>query len=175
MDTDTDTDEIGYVAFVRGVDRTGTLTSIATAISTRGISCDSFATNDFRSGTAAITAVFRTSERLQKALARTLERLPAVHEVTILPLSDERVHASAVLILPDNQPFHPPVDVTLRWSGDPTRGQPVLMEGQFAQVQATVESSTARGASLVAMAILPPHVLEDHDVPEDPAPMTDPH
>ena len=170
----TDTDEIGYVAFVRGVDRTGTLTSIATAISTRGISCDSFATNDFRSGTAAITAVFRTSERLQKALARTLERLPAVHEVTILPLSDNRVHASAVLIFPDNQPFHPPVDVTLRWSGDPTRGQPVLMEGQFAQVQTTVEAATADGANLVATVILPPQHREYHEGFEDQAPPTDP-
>lgn len=156
MDADTNTDEIGYVAFVRGVDRTGTLTSIATAISTRGISCDSFATNDFRSGTAAITAVFRTSDRLQRALARTLERLPAVHEVTILPLTDDRVHASAVLAFPEGQPFYPPPDVTLRWSGDPTRGQPVLMEGQFTEVQTTVEAATANGATLVATVILPP-------------------
>lgn len=162
-----DTDETGYVAFVRGVDRTGTLTSIATAISTRGISCDSFSTNDFRSGTAAITAVFRTSERLQRALARTLERLPAVHQVTILPLTDERVHASAVLAFPEGQTFYPPADVTLRWSGDPTRGQPVLMEGQFNQVQATVEAATANGASVVATVILPPHDLEDHDGSED--------
>ena len=171
METD---DQIGYVAFVRGVDRTGTLTSIATAISTRGISCDSFATNDFRSGTAAITAVFRTSERLQRALARTLERLPAVHQVVILPLTDERVHASAVLAFPDGQPFHPPPNVTLRWSGDPTRGQPVLMEGQFVQVQTTVESATETGADLVAMAILPPRVVEGIDVVEGARPATDP-
>lgn len=163
-----DTDEIGYVAFVRGVDRTGTLTSIATAISIRGISCDSFATNDFRSGTAAITAVFRTSERLQRALARTLERLPAVHEVTILPLTDDRVHSSAVLQLPPGQIFQPPPEVTLRWAGDPSRGQPVLMEGQYLQVQATVEAATASGASLVATVILPPHVAEDPEVVEDP-------
>lgn len=155
METD---DQIGYVAFVRGVDRTGTLTSIATAISTRGISCDSFATNDFRSGTAAITAVFRTSERLQRALARTLERLPAVHEVRILPLADDRVHASAVLSFAEGQAFHPPADVTLRWSGDPMRGQPVLMEGQFEDVQTTVEAATEQGATLVATVILPPPV-----------------
>lgn len=150
-----DPDEIGYVAFVRGVDRTGTLTSIATAISTRGISCDSFTTNDFRSGTAAITAVFRTSQRLQRAMARTLERLPAVHEVTVLELTDERVHATAVLTLPEGQTFIPPPEVTLRWSGDPTRGQPVLMAGQYAEVQATVQAATGSGAELVAMVILP--------------------
>lgn len=148
-------DQIEYVAFVRGVDRTGTLTSIATAISSRGISCDSFATNDFRSGTALITTIFRTSQRLQKALARTLERLPAVHEVTILPVDDPRVRSGAVLSFADGERFRPPPDVALRWSGDPGRGQPVLMEGRYLDVRAAIEAATADGATVVGTLVLP--------------------
>ncbi|RMI14418.1 hypothetical protein [Cellulomonas triticagri] len=85
-----------WVAFVRGVDATGTLTALAGVFSTRGVSFDSLATGDVVDGVGLIVVTFTASERRQRLLTRTVARLAAVRSVEVRA-AEPSEHAAAVV------------------------------------------------------------------------------
>ena len=151
-----------YVAYLRVTDRPGTLTAVAEVVSTRGISIESFATGDFAGGTAVMTLVFTTSERLQRLIERTLNRLAVVVRVIVLPAGDPQVLATGVVHPDPKLSFVPPADVAITWSGDTANGQPLLIEGQLLEVEKVLAAARAEGARRVSSALLPPEFVPDH-------------
>jgi hypothetical protein len=92
-----------------------------------------------------------------RLLIRTVGRLSAVRSVTVHPVDDPAVRAAAVVVLPETvTDFAPPADASVRWSGDPAAGQPVLVEGPLPDVERVVADARSRGAAAVATAVLPP-------------------
>lgn len=151
-----------YVAYLRATDRPGTLTAVAEVVSTRGISIESFATGDFEEGTAAMSLVFATSERLQRLIERTLGRLAVVQGVTILPAGDPQVLAAGVVHPGPALRFRPPEDAAVTWSGDTAAGEPLLIEGQLLEVEKLLAAARAEGARRVSSALLPPELSRHH-------------
>ncbi len=149
-----------YVAYLRVTDRPGTLTAVAEVVSTRGISIESFATGDFRDGSAVMTLVFATSERLQRLIERTLNRLAVVRRVTVLPAGDPQVLATGVVHPDPELRFRPPADTAVTWSGDTANGQPLLIEGQLLEVERVLAAARAEGARRVSSALLPPEFAQ---------------
>lgn len=147
------TPDTQWVAFVRGEDRTGTLTAMAGVFSSRGVSFESLTTGDLRSGTGLIVAVFTASERVQRLLARTLDRLAVVRSVEVHAADDPAVRAAGVVHLPPGVAFVPGAAVT--WSGDSASGQPVLVEGPLGAVETVLQDAVAAGATTTASVILP--------------------
>lgn len=150
-----------YVAYLRVTDRPGTLTAVAEVVSTRGISIESFATGDFADGTAVMTLVFTTSERLQRLIERTLNRLAVVRSVAVLPASDPQVLATGVVHPDPDLSFAPPAEVAITWSGEIDKGQPLLIEGQLLEVEKVLAAARAEGAHRVSSALLPPEFASD--------------
>ncbi|MGV8909240.1 MAG: ACT domain-containing protein [Propionicimonas sp.] len=150
-----------YVAYLRVADRPGTLTAVAEVVSTRGISIESFATGDFRDGSAVMSLVFTTSERLQQLIERTLNRLAVVQDVTVLPAGHPQVLATGVVHPDPKLSFVPPADVAITWSGDVGNGEPLLIEGQLLEVEKVLAAARAEGAHRVSSALLPPDFGRD--------------
>lgn len=73
--------EVHWVSEIRGADRTGTLTAIASVFSSRGVNFESFTTTEIGDGTGVMRVAFRASERVQRVLTRTLERLAVIESV----------------------------------------------------------------------------------------------
>ncbi|PJI85718.1 hypothetical protein [Luteimicrobium subarcticum] len=152
--------DVRWVAVVHGVDRTGTLTAIAGVFSSRGVGFESFATTAASEGLGEIVVVFTASDRLQRVLVRTLERLAATRSVLARPADDPRVRAAAVVRAPG---FRPAPDAPVTWSaGDHAADGPVLVEGQLEAVEAVVAAARAAGATQVAAMVLP---FEEPDEP----------
>lgn len=148
-----------WVAFVHGVDATGTLTALAGVFSTRGASFDSLSTGHAADGVGLIVVTFVASERRQRLLVRTVQRLAAVRSVEVRAVDDPEVRAAAVVHLPVTAGgFTPPQEAAVRWSGDPAAGQPVLVEGPLPDVERVVADARARGAVSAATVVLPPPV-----------------
>jgi acetolactate synthase regulatory subunit len=145
-----------WVAFVRGTDRTGTLTALAGVFSTRGVNFDSLSTGGVDEGDRLIVITFVASERRRRLLIRTVERLSVVRSVQVLSAEDPSVRAAGVVHLPEGVAFTPPDGTGVWWSGDPASGRPLLVEGQLAEVEVVVAHALARGAFAVATVILPP-------------------
>jgi acetolactate synthase regulatory subunit len=143
-----------WVALVRGADRPGTLTALTSVFSTRGVSFESLATGavDGDAGTIAVT--FRASARRQQLLVRTVERLSVVRSVEVRSADDPAVRAAGVVRMPDGVGFTPPDDADVRWSGDASAGQPVLVEGSLADVTTVVAHARAQGAAMTATVIV---------------------
>jgi len=79
----TDDGDADWLAEIDGEDRVGTLTAVASVLSSRGVSFASLDA-DARGDRVALLAVgFRSSERLANVIARTLERLAAVRSVRL--------------------------------------------------------------------------------------------
>lgn len=143
-----------WVSFVHGADRTGTLTALASVFSTRGVSFDSIGTGDVSDGIGLVVVTFTASERRQGLLTRTLRRLAAVRSVEVYRADDPAVRAAGVVRLPAGTVFVPPPDTAVRWSGDTTAGQPLLVEGPLVDVEQVVAQARARGAESTAVVIL---------------------
>ena len=143
-----------WVALIRGEDRPGTLTALTSVFSTRGVSFESLATGavDGDAGTIAVT--FLATARRQQLLARTVERLSVVRSVDVRSAEDPTVRAAGVIRMPDGAAFTPLADRPVRWSGDATAGQPVLVEGTLADVTAVLEEARIRGSAMTAVVIL---------------------
>lgn len=152
-------DSCRYVAYVRGLDRAGSLTAVAEVVSSRGVSIESFATGDFRDGTAVMTVLFTTNQRVQRLIERTLRRLAVVSEVIVLPADDQRVLAAGVVHASSGLPIHPPADAAVTWSGETFLGQPLLVEGPLSEVEKVFEAATAAGANRTSFVLLPPRWL----------------
>lgn len=145
-----------WVAFVAGADATGTLTALTGVFSTRGVSFDSLTTGDVADGVGLIVVTFTASERRQRLLTRTVRRLAAVRSAEVRAVDDPAVRAAAVVHLPAaSGPFAPPEGAAVRWSGDPSAGQPVLVEGPLPEVERVVAAARARGADSAATVVLP--------------------
>ncbi|WP_158370918.1 hypothetical protein [Cellulosimicrobium cellulans] len=145
-----------WVAFVAGADATGTLTALTGVFSTRGVSFDSLTTGDVADGVGLIVVTFTASERRQRLLMRTVRRLAAVRSAEVRAVDDPAVRAAAVVHLPAAAgPFAPPEGAVVRWSGDPSAGQPVLVEGPLPEVERVVSHARARGADSAATVVLP--------------------
>jgi acetolactate synthase regulatory subunit len=142
------------VGLVQGVDRPGTLTAVTSVFSTRGVSFASLATGSVDGDAGIIAVSFVATERRQHLLARTVARLAAVRSVEMRSADDPSVRAAGVVRMPDGVPFAPSGDAGVRWAGDTTAGQPVLVEGSFADVTAIVSEAQARGAVTTAVVIL---------------------
>ena len=143
-----------WVALVRGTDRPGTLTALTSVFSTRGVSFESLATGavDGDAGTIAVT--FRASARRQQLLVRTVERLSVIRSIEVRSADDPAVRAAGVVRMPDGVGFTPPDDADVRWSGDASAGQPVLVEGSLADVTTVVAHARAQGAAMTATVIV---------------------
>ncbi|TQK76523.1 malate dehydrogenase [Rarobacter incanus] len=76
-------EQIEWIADVRGADQTGTLTALASVFSSRGVNFESFATLDVADGVGAMRIAFTSSPRLQRVLARTIDRLAVIESVTM--------------------------------------------------------------------------------------------
>lgn len=151
-----------WVAFVRGADRSGTLSALAGVFSTRGVNFESLMTGGVDGGMGLIVVEFAASERRQRLLIRTVERLSVVRSVQVRSAADPSVRAAGVVHLPAGVAFAPPASADVHWSGESGSGRPVLVEGPLADVEAAVAHALARGAFAVATLILPP--------PGDPTP-----
>ncbi|MFT4108397.1 hypothetical protein [Propionicimonas sp.] len=145
-----------YVAFVRAADRPGSLTAVAEVMSSRGVSIESFRSSARLSGTAMLTLVFSTSARLERLIERTLARLAAVSDVTVLPADAPRVRAVGVVHAAPGRRFIPPGDAAVTWSGDTSLDQPLLIEGTLVDVEKVLAAAVAEGAALVSSIVLPP-------------------
>lgn len=143
-----------WVVLVRGADRPGTLTALTSVFSTRGVSFESLATGAVDGDVGAIAVTFHATARRQHLLVRTVERLSVIRSVEVRSADDPAVRAAGVVVMPDHVPFTPPVHAAVRWSGDTTAGQPVLVEGSFADVSEVVQDARARGATTTATVIL---------------------
>lgn len=146
---------IRYVAYVRAVDRPGSLTAVAEVVSSRGVSIEALDTGDFREGTALMTLLFSTSQRLLGVLQRTLERLEVVSSVRILPADDPHVLAAGVVHAHQSVNFRPPEGAAVAWSGDTAAGQPLLVEGPLVEVEKVLDAARALGVSRVRSVLLP--------------------
>jgi len=149
-----------WVAFIRGADRTGTLTAVAGVFSTRGVSFASLSTGGVEGETGMIVVEFTASERRQRLLLRTVERLSVVRSVDVRAADDRSVRAAAVMRLADTSVLTTLPGLDVRWSGDPRSGLPVLLEGPLADVEVAVEHAFSAGATAVATVILPPTVTD---------------
>lgn len=144
-----------WVAFIRGDDRTGTLTALAGVFSTRGVSFASLSTGSLDGDTGLIVVEFIASERRQRLLIRTVERLSVVRSVEVRDASDRDLRAAAVMRLADSAVLTALPGLDVRWSGDPRSGLPVLLEGPLVDVEIAVARALEAGALAAATVILP--------------------
>ncbi len=107
-----------------------------------------------------MTLVFSTSERLQRLIERTLNRLAVVERVTVLPAGAPEVLATGVVHPDPELRFRPPADAAVTWSGDTANGQPLLIEGQLLEVERVLVAARADGARRVSSALLPPEFAQ---------------
>lgn len=160
MSTSPVTLEVGrYVAYVRAVDRPGSLTAVAEVVGSRGLSMDSLASGDVRDGTAVVILSFTASERLRRLVERTLARLAAVTSVEVLPADDPAVQASGVMQASPGVQFRPPPDAAVSWSGETESGQPLLIAGQLLEVEKVLRAARDAGITTMSYALLPPAQL----------------
>lgn len=145
---------LSWVALVRGADRPGTLTALTNVFSTRGVSFESLATGAVDGDVGTIAVTFRASLRRQQLLVRTVERLSVISSVVVRSAQDPAVRAAGVVRMPAGIGFIPPAAADVRWSGDASAGQPVLIEGSLADVSAVVAHARARGAAMTATVIV---------------------
>lgn len=150
-------DDTRWVGWVRAEHRTGSISALAGVFSTRGVNVDSMSTGDLRDDAGLVVVTFRAGERRARLLARTLERLPQVRSVQVRRADDLGVRAAAVVHVRPGVAFTPPPYAAVRWSGDTAQGQPLLVEGALADVEATVEAARAAGATSDATVIQPPY------------------
>ena len=148
-------DDARWVAFVRADDTTGTIAALAGVFAARGVSIASLATG-YEDGTSGLVVVtFRTGERRQRMLTRTVERLAVVRGLVVRRADDPGVRAAAVVHLPAGVDFGPPPHAVVRWSGDTAHGEPLLVEGALVDVEAVVRAARAAGGTGDAMVIQP--------------------
>jgi hypothetical protein len=148
-------DDERWVAFVRADDTTGTIAALAGVFSARGVSIGSLATGHEQGSPGLVVVTFRTGERRQRLLARTVERLPMVRGVVVRRGDDLGVRAAGVVRLPPGASFRPPAHALVRWSGDTAVGEPLLVEGALVDVEAVVTAARAAGATADALVIQP--------------------
>lgn len=149
-------DDTRWVGWVRAEHRAGSISALAGVFSTRGVSLDSLATGDLHDDAGLVVVLFRAGERRARLLARTLGRLPQVRSVLVRRADDPRVRAAAVVHVPRGVVVEPPPSAAVRWSGRTQDGEPLLVEGALADVEATVEAARAAGATSDATVIEPP-------------------
>ena len=143
-----------WVALVHGDDRPGTLTALTSVFSTRGVSFESLATGAVDGDAGIIAVTFTASARRQHLLARTVACLSAVQSIEVRSADDPTVRAAGVVRMAGGDPFVPPVDAPVRWSGDAAAGQPVLIEGALADVTTVMALARTQGAAMTAVVIL---------------------
>lgn len=151
-----DPDDERWVAYVRADHRTGTIAALAGVFATRGVNFESLATGDVDGDAGLVLVTFCAGHRRQRVLARAVGRLPMVRGVLVRATTDPRVRAAAVLSLPAGSSFRPAPDLPVRWSGDPTQGDPMLVEGQVEAVEAVVVAARAEGGTSHALVLRPP-------------------
>ncbi|MCC2333984.1 ACT domain-containing protein [Cellulomonas wangsupingiae] len=149
-------DDTRWVGWVRTEHRTGAIFALAGVFSTRGVNVDSMATGDVHDDDGMVVVTFRAGERRSRLLTRTLERLPQVRSVRVCRVDDPDVRAAAVVHLPAGVTFTPPPGAAVRWSGRTDAGEPLLVEGPLADVEATVRAARGAGATRDATVVEPP-------------------
>ena len=143
-----------WVVLVRGTDRPGTLTALTSVFSTRGVSFESLATGAVDGDVGTIAVTFHASERRQQLLVRTVQRLSVIRSVEVRAADDPAVRAAGVVRMPAGVAFTPGSGADVRWSGDASAGQHVLVEGSLADVTAVVAHARAQGAAMTATVIV---------------------
>jgi hypothetical protein len=155
-----------WVAFVESDDRTGTFTGLASVFSSRGVSFESVSTHESHDGTGLVVVVFETSERIQRVLARTLERLAVTRSVDVRPAGDPSVRAIGVVRTAPGTAFRPSPQASLVWTGDSSTDEAVLVIGPLLAVERALREARAAGAATVMSAVLP---LADAPLPGAPS------
>jgi len=151
-----DDDDTRWVAFVRAHDTTGSLAALAGVFASRGVSIGSLATGHEVGSPGLVVVTFRTGERRQRLITRTVERLPMVGGIVVRRADDLGVRAAAVVHLPQGLAFEPPEHAVVRWSGETALGEPLLVEGTLVDVESVVGAAQAAGATADALVIQPP-------------------
>ncbi|HEY0118946.1 MAG TPA: ACT domain-containing protein [Cellulomonas sp.] len=151
-----DGDDTRWVAFVRADDTTGTIAALAGVFAARGVSVGSLATGHEQGKAGLVVVTFRTGERRQRLLVRTVARLPMVRGLVVRRADDPAVRAAAVVHLAAGVDFRPPPHAAVRWSGRTSHGEPLLLEGALVDVEEVVAAARTAGATADALAIQPP-------------------
>lgn len=149
-----------WVAFIRGEDRTGTLTALASVFSSRGVNFESIATGDLHHASGLIVLIFTASDRVQHLLARTVARLAAIREIRVCRADDPAVRAVGVVDGLDGPVVGPAAERAVRWSNLGGPG-PVFVEGALVSVEQALGRTHAAGASTLAVVVLPPQADRD--------------
>lgn len=149
-------DDARWVAFVRADDTTGTIAALAGVFASRGVSIASLATGHEAGASGLVVVTFRTGERRQRLLVRTVERLPMVRGLVVRRADDLGVRAASVVHLPAGVDFRPPRHAVVRWSGETAHGEPLLVEGALVDVEDVVAAAREAGATGDALVIQPP-------------------
>lgn len=157
------TPDTRWVAFVRGEDRTGTLTALASVFSSRGVNFESIATGDLHAASGLIVIVFTTSDRIQRLLARTVERLAAIQSVSVHQANDPNVRAVGVVRAPESVSVDSLFDDAVRWSNFEGSG-PAFVEGDLVSVETALALARLAGAVTLATVILPPQTERNSSV-----------
>lgn len=149
-------DDARWVAFVRADDATGSIAALAGVFASRGVSIASLATGHEQGASGLVVVTFRTGERRQRLLTRTVERLAVVRGLVVRRADDLGVRAAAAVQLPAGTDFRPPAHAAVRWSGRTADGEPLLVEGALVDVEEVVAAARAAGATGDALVIQPP-------------------
>lgn len=151
-----DPDDERWVAYVRADHRTGTIAALAGVFATRGVNFESLATGDVHGDVGLVVVTFFAGVRRQRILTRAVTRLPMVRGVLVRAATDPKVRAAAVLNLPVGSSFRPDPGATVRWFGDPQQGEPMLIEGALAAVEAVVAAGRAEGGTSEGLVLRAP-------------------
>ena len=151
-----DPDDERWVAYVRADHRTGTIAALAGVFATRGVNFESLATGDVHGDVGLVVVTFYAGARRQRILTRAVTRLPMVRGVLVRAATDPKVRAAAVLNLPPGSSFRPAPDAAVRWFGDPEHGEPMLIEGALAAVEAVVAAGRAEGGTSEGLVLRAP-------------------
>lgn len=153
-----DPDDERWVAYVRADHRTGTIAALAGVFATRGVNFESLATGDVHGDVGLVVVTFFAGVRRQRILTRAVTRLPMVRGVLVRAATDPKVRAAAVLNLPVGSSFRPDPGAAVRWFGDPQQGEPMLIEGALAAVEAVVAAGRAEGGTSEGLVLRAPAV-----------------
>ncbi len=145
-----------WFAFVRVVDRSGTVTALTGVFSERGVSFGSLSTLDVHGGSGTMSVEFTASERLAHVLMRTIERLAVVKAVTLVHAEDRCLRALGVVAIDGGEAVSIAAPGVTVWTEGEGAGATTVLSGPLAQVECAVRTLRDAGAASLAITVLPP-------------------
>lgn len=140
-----------WALVARTVDRPGAITAITGVFSSRGVNFDSIAGSAPAPSVGVVIALYRTSERRNSQLVRTVGRLEVVDSVSVRPAEDPSVRAVGIVQLPAGVVPAPGASVT--WTGEGTPERPLVVQGSLRSVE-RIAARAQRDGGLAAVVVL---------------------